>query len=146
MRDIERQSIAVLRENIERRRGATNWAPNVDHLRSAKFLMDDARAIIAEMIGTENALVVSRSSMAHATSLFSEVGLLASLLLSAVLGLAFNRGNQKQLLEAKAANDKLNEALALAEKRNRKARTFGKPAPASSENGGDRSTHRRHRA
>ncbi|MGA9824046.1 MAG: ATP-binding protein, partial [Methylocystis sp.] len=91
------------------------WSPDVDYLRSAKFLMDDARAIIAEMIGAENALVVSRSSMAHATSLFSEVGLLASLLLSAVLGLAFNRDNQKQLLEAKAANDKLNEALALAE-------------------------------
>ncbi len=115
LRAIERQRIAVLSENIERRRGVTNWAPNVDHLRSAKFLMDDARAIIAEMIGAENALVVSRSSMAHATSLFSEVGLLASLLLSAVLGLAFNHDNQKQLLEAKAANDKLNEALALAE-------------------------------
>jgi signal transduction histidine kinase len=78
--------------------------------------MDDARAIIAEMIGTENALFVTRSGKAHAASLISEVGLLTSLLLSAVLGLAFNRDNQKQLLEAKAANDKLNEALALAER------------------------------
>ena len=116
LRDIERQRIAALRENIERRRGAANWSPDVDHLRNAKFLMDDARAIIADMIGAENALFVSRSNMAHAASLFSEVGLLASLLLSAVLGLAFNRDNQKQLLEAKAANDKLNEALALAER------------------------------
>ena len=114
LRDLERQRIAVLRENIERRRRATNWAPNVEDLRTAKFLMDDARAIIAEMIAAENALFVTRSSKSRAASLFSEVGLFASLLLSAVLGLAFNRDNQKQLLEAKAANDKLNEALTLA--------------------------------
>ena len=43
-------------------------------------------------------------------------GTLASLLLSAVLGLAFDHDNQKQLLQAKAANDELNEALALAER------------------------------
>ena len=116
LRDIERRRIVALRENIERRRGATNWSPDVDYLRSAKFLMDDARAIIADMIGAENALFVSRSNMARAASLFSEVGLLASLLLSAVLGLAFNHDNQKQLLQAKAANDELNEALALAER------------------------------
>ena len=48
LRAIERQRIAVLSENIERRRGVTNWTPNVEHLRTAKFLMDDARAIIAE--------------------------------------------------------------------------------------------------
>lgn len=116
LRDIERRRIVALRENIERRRGATNWSPDVDYLRSAKFLMDDARAIIADMIAAENALFVSRSNMARAASLFSEVGLLASLLLSAVLGLAFNHDNQKQLLQAKAANDELNEALALAER------------------------------
>jgi CHASE3 domain sensor protein len=105
LRDIERQHIVVLRENIERRRRATNWTPNIEDLRTTKFLMDDARAIIADMIGAENALFVSRSSKSRAASLFSEVGLLASLILSAVLGLAFNRDNQKQLLEAKAAND-----------------------------------------
>ena len=116
LRDIERRRIVALRENIERRRGATNWSPDVDYLRSAKFLMDDARAIIADMIAAENALFVSRSNMARAASLFSEVGLFASLLLSAVLGLAFNHDNQKQLLQAKAANDELNEALALAER------------------------------
>jgi signal transduction histidine kinase/ActR/RegA family two-component response regulator len=115
LRDIERQRIVVLRENIERRRRATNWAPNIEDLRTANFLMDDARAIIAEMIGVENALFVARSSKSRAASLFSEVGLLASLLLSAVLGLAFNRDNQKQLVEAKAANDRLNEALTLAD-------------------------------
>ena len=115
LRDIERQRIAVLRDSIERRRGATNWTPNIENLRTAKFLMDDARATIADMIGTENALFVTRSSKSRAASLFSEVGLLASLLLSVVLGLAFNRENQKQLIEAKALNDKLNDALTLAD-------------------------------
>ncbi len=116
LRDIERQRIAVLRENIERRRRATNWAPDVENLRTAKFLMDRARAIIAEMIAAENVLFTTRSSKSRAASLFSEFGLLASLLLSVVVGLALNRDNQKQLIEAKVANDKLNEALALADK------------------------------
>jgi signal transduction histidine kinase len=116
LRDIERQRVAVLREDIERRRRATNWAPNIEELRAAKFLMDDARAIIADMIGAENALFVTRGRQSRAASLFSEVGLLTGLLLSAVLGLALNRDNQKQLIEAKAANAKLNEALALADR------------------------------
>ncbi len=115
LRDIDRQRIAALRENIERRRRAANWAPNIENLRPAKLLMDDARAIIADMIEAENAIFVTRSSKSRAASLFSEVGLLASLLLSVVLGLAFNRENQKQLIEAKAANDKLNDALTLAD-------------------------------
>ena len=115
LRDIERQRIVVLRENIERRRRMTNWTPNIEDIRTAKFLMDHARAIIADMIGVENALFVTRSSKSRAASLIAEVGLLASLLLSAVLGLAFNRDNQKQLIAAKAANDKLNEALTLAD-------------------------------
>ena len=115
LRDIERQRIAALRENIERRRRAASWAPNIENLRPAKLLMDDARAIIAEMIEAENALFVTRGNKSRAASLFSEVGLLASLLLSVVLGLAFNRENQKQLIEAKAANDKLNDALTLAD-------------------------------
>jgi CHASE3 domain sensor protein len=100
LRDIERQRIAVLRENIERRRRATNWAPDVEDLRTAKFLMDHARAIIAEMIAAENALFATRSNKSRAASLFSEFGLLASLLLSAVLGLALNRDNQKQWLNS----------------------------------------------
>ncbi|MGC1860728.1 MAG: CHASE3 domain-containing protein [Methylocystis sp.] len=115
LRDIERRRIAVLRENIERRRRMTNWTPNIEEIRTANFLMDHARAIIADMIGVENALFVTRSSKSRAASLIAEVGLLASLLLSAVLGLALNRDNQKQLIAAKAANDKLNEALTLAE-------------------------------
>ncbi len=115
LRDIERRRIAVLRENIERRRRMTNWTPNIEDIKTAKFLMDHARAIIADMIGVENALFVTQSSKSHAASLIAEVGLLTSLLLSAVLGLAFNRDNQKQLIAAKAANDKLNEALTLAD-------------------------------
>ncbi len=115
LRDIERRRIAVLRENIERRRRMTNWTPNIEDIRTAKFLMDHARTIIADMIGVENALFVTQSSKSHAASLVAEVGLLTSLLLSAVLGLAFNRDNQKQLIAAKAANDKLNEALTLAD-------------------------------
>ena len=146
LRDIERQRIAVLRNSIERRRGATNWMPNIENLRTAKFLMDDARATIADMIGTENALFVTRSSKSRAASLFSEVGLLASLLLSVVLGLAFNRENQKQLIEAKAANDKLNDALTLADMEAERRERLERPASAISENGGDRSAHRRHRA
>ena len=115
LRDIERQRIVVLRENVERRRRMTNWTPNIEDIRTAKFFMDHARAIIADMIGVENALFVTRSSKSRAASLIAEVGLLASLLLSAVLGLAFNRDNQKQLIAAKAANDKLNDALTLAD-------------------------------
>ncbi len=115
LRDIERRRIAVLRENIERRRRMTNWTPNIEDIKTAKFLMDHARAIIADMIGVENALFVTQSSKSHAASLIAEVGLLTSLLLSAVLGLAFNRDNQKQLIAAKAANDKLNEELTLAD-------------------------------
>ncbi len=115
LRDIERRRIAVLRENIERRRRMTNWTPNIEDIKTAKFLMDHARAIIADMIGVENALFVTQSSKSHAASLIAEIGLLTSLLLSAVLGLAFNRDNQKQLIAAKAANDKLNEELTLAD-------------------------------
>ena len=124
----------------------TNWTPNIEDLRTAKLLMDDARAIIAEMIGVENALFVTQSSKSRAASLFSEVGLLTSLLLSVVLGLAFNRDNQKQLIAAKAANDKLNEALTLADIEAERRERLESSTPASSENGGDRSTHRRHRA
>ena len=124
----------------------TNWTPNIENLRPAKFLMDDARAIIAEMIEAENALFVTRSNKSRAASLFSEVGLLASLLLSVVLGLAFNRDNQKQLIEAKAANDKLNDALTLADMEAERRERLESSTPASSENGGDRSAHRRHRA
>jgi signal transduction histidine kinase len=115
LRDIDRQRIAALRENIERRRRAENWAPSIENLRPAKLLMDNARAIIADMIEAENALFVTRSNKSRAASLLSEFGLLTSLLLSVVLGLAFNRENQKQLIEAKAANDKLNDALTLAD-------------------------------
>ena len=73
LRDIERQRIAALRENIERRRRAPSWAPNIENLRPAKLLMDDARAIIAEMIEAENALFVTRGNKSRAASLFSEV-------------------------------------------------------------------------
>jgi len=53
-----------------------------------------------------------------------------------VVGLALNRDNQKQLIEAKVANDKLNEALALADKEGERRERL-EAASASSENGGD---------
>ena len=146
LRDIERQRIVVLRENVERRRRMTNWTPNIEDIRTAKFFMDHARAIIADMIGVENALFVTRSSKSRAASLIAEVGLLASLLLSAVLGLAFNRDNQKQLIAAKAANDKLNDALTLADNEAERRERLESQLRQVQKNGGDRSTHRRHRA
>jgi signal transduction histidine kinase len=114
LRDIERQRIAILRDDIERRRRATNWAPDIDTLRTGKRLMDQARAIIADMIVSENALLVTRSNKSRSAARLAEAGLITSLLLSAALGLAFNRDNQEQLVEAQAANEKLHNALALA--------------------------------
>ena len=76
LRDIERQRIAVLRENVEHRRRAANWAPGIEDLKPAKSLMDDARAIIAEMIaGRECAFreleAVSRALLRFSLSLDS---------------------------------------------------------------------------
>ena len=77
--------------------------------------MDDARAVIAEMLDAENALRGTRSGKSRFAAHIAEAGLFASLLLSAVLGLALNRDNQKQITEARAANEKLHNALTFAE-------------------------------
>ncbi|CCJ06998.1 Two-component sensor hybrid histidine kinase [Methylocystis sp. SC2] len=110
LRSVVADRLAALQKHIQER-GASPDATFADRLKNGKRLMDQARSIIAEMLGEEDRLLTTRNAEMRWTLTLTQMGVAGALLSAALLGWATLKDRQRQVVELQTANAALRIAL-----------------------------------
>lgn len=105
------QRMEELSKLLQERRSMPD-APFSEGLKSGQRHMDEARSIIAEMIGEENRLLAARNAETRWMVTLAQTGVVAALLSAALLAWAIAKESQSQVDELRTANSALKAALA----------------------------------
>jgi len=113
LRSVAAERLASLQKSIQERRITPDMSVT-DSVNAGKQLMDEARAIIAEMLAEEERLLTKRNAEMRWTVTLTQFGVTGALLLAALLGWATLKDRQRQVGELQTANIALQNALTLA--------------------------------